>query len=54
MGADQMGDSIDEGDPHQTNDLALMDETHFVAVLTEANGIIHGERRQRKTFRRVD
>jgi hypothetical protein len=52
-GGVMMGDSIDQGEPGQTNDLALLDDSHFAEVLAEANRIIQGERQQRKSFRKL-
>lgn len=46
-----LGDSIDEGDPGQTNDIALLDDGHFMQVLSDARQILAGERTQRRTLR---
>jgi hypothetical protein len=46
-----IGDSIDEGNAGEMNDLALMDDEHFRDVLAEANRLFSLERRQRKQLR---
>jgi hypothetical protein len=43
-----LGNSIDEGRPGEMNDVALMDDTHFLDVLAEANRLFSLELRQRK------
>ena len=53
MGGVMLGNSIDQSDG-QTNDLALMDDDHFMQVLSEASSIIRGERKQCRTMRRPE
>jgi hypothetical protein len=50
-GGAMLGDSIDEGQAGESNDVALLDQAHFIEIQSEANRIIQAERRQRRTFR---
>lgn len=48
VGGIMLGDSIDEGDEGEYNDLALMDEQHFNDVLSDARQALQLEKAQRK------
>ena len=50
-GGVMLGDSIDEGEAGEVNDVALLDQAHFAEVQAEANRVIQGERQQRKSYR---
>ena len=53
VGGVMMGDSTDEGESGETNDLALLDHNHFQLVEGEARMVIQSEPLQRKTIRRI-